>query len=133
MAENMVETRIEETAVIRPGEGQSRASRQHSGGHGVIAAVLITLLLGGIAVHVLRASHAVAPTISQVIPSTRMQFVENNTTNLPNAVTAVMGQRATSDEQRWLDVNTTWLPAGMGAAPTVLTSSQRWFLEVNTT
>jgi hypothetical protein len=38
-----------------------------------------------------------------------------------------------NDQQRYFEVNTAWLPAGTDAAAPALTSSQRWFLEVNTT
>jgi hypothetical protein len=61
-----------------------------------------------------------------------MKFIENNTTNLPNAVTADIRPVVTSEEQRFLDVNTTWLPGVTNAAP-AMTSGEQRFLDVNTT
>jgi hypothetical protein len=121
--------RIEETAVIGTGK---RASGQRIGVSGVIAAVLLTLLLGGIAMRELRTTHVAVPSGSQVVPSARMKFLENNTTNLPNAVTEEIRPVITAEEQKFLDENTVWLPSVTDAAP-ASTTAQRWFLDVNTT
>jgi hypothetical protein len=130
MAANTVEMQVEQAAVI--GAGRQQSSRKRLGGYGVIAAVLITLLLGIVAIYTLRTSHSAAPTIPHVVPSAQTKFVENNTTNLPNAVTALVRPALTSGEQRALDVNTAWLPTSVDAAP-AMSTSQRRFLEVNTT
>jgi hypothetical protein len=130
MAANTVETQVEQAAVI--GTGRQVSSGKRLGGFGAIAAVLITLLLGIVAIYTLRTSHSAAPTIPHVVPSAQTKFVENNTTNLPNAVTAEVRPALTSGEQRALDVNTTWWPTSVDAVPAMSTSQQR-FLEVNTT
>src|SRR5262249_13849261 len=114
MAEDMVGTRIEETAVR--GIGQRRASGRRIGGSGVIAAALIALFLCGIAKYELRTLHPTQPAIPQIVSSTRMRFLENNTTNLPNAVAAEVRPVVTSEEQKFLDLNTIWLPGVVDAA-----------------
>src|SRR5262249_39470922 len=62
---------------------------------------------------------------------TRMKFLENNTTNLPNAVTADIRPVVTGAEQRFLDLNTVWLP-GVADATAPITSSEQRYLDVNT-
>ena len=47
----------------------------------------------------------------EVVTQTRQQFVDNNTTNLPNAVAAETRPVVTSAQQRFLDENMAWLPA----------------------
>src|SRR5438067_1455693 len=132
MAENVAGMRVEETMVVgtdarrRPGRGR------RVGAYALLAAILAAMLIGGAAVHDRQASHPTARAIPRITTSAETRFVESNTIDLPNAVTAEVRPVVTSSRQQYLDVNTAWLPtAAAELAPTTMTSSERRFLEVN--
>ncbi len=55
--------------------------------------------------------------LPDVVSQTQWRFVENNTMNLPDAVTAESRPIVTSQQQKFLDVNTVMLPTGQGIGP----------------
>jgi hypothetical protein len=133
MATNMTGMRVEETTVAGAAARPGGANGRVIGVSGLMAAILIALLIAGVAAHDRRASHPAGPAIPRAATSQQTRFLENNTTNLPNAVTADPRPIVTSARQKFLDVNTTWLPGvNSAAAPSVMSSSQRRLLEVNT-
>src|SRR5262249_38503948 len=57
------------------------------------------------------ASHQAVPISAHVITTTRTTFLEHNTTDLPNAVSSESRPSITTSQQRrFLEVNTDWLP-----------------------
>lgn len=131
MAENVAEMRAEGTMVAGTEERRGQGRGQRFGVYGLIAAVIVATVIGGAAVHNRGGSHPATPAISR-ITSAEMKFLENNTTNLPNAITAEVRPVVTSGQQRYFDVNTAWLPTTTDAASSAMTIGQRRFLEVNT-
>ena len=91
MAANMTGMRVEGTMVVgtgaRRGRGHGRRDRGGWFGRGGPH----RLLVGGVALHDRGASHPAAPAIPRVDTRAETRFLENNTTNLPNAVTANVG------------------------------------------
>jgi hypothetical protein len=133
MATNMTGMRVEGTTVVGTGAKRSQGRVPRIGAVGVIAATLALLLVGSVVLHDRATSHAAVSAIPRAVTSQQARFLENNTTNLPNAVTADPRPIVTSARQKFLDVNTTWLPGvNSAAAPSVMSSSQRRLLEVNT-
>ncbi|MDQ6833638.1 MAG: hypothetical protein M3008_09575 [Chloroflexota bacterium] len=134
MAENVTEMRVEGTMIVDAGTERNRARMPQTGVYGLVTALLVALLIGGVVVRDQRATHPATPAISRVVTSEQTRFLENNTTNLPNAVTADIRPVVTSAQQKYLDVNTTWMPdsAATDVALSAMTSSQQRFLEVNT-
>ncbi len=133
MAENGAGMRVEGTMVIGAETTRNKTNMPQTGRYGLVAALLVALLIAGVAAHDRRASHPAAPAITRAVTSEQARFLENNTTNLPNAVTADSRPVVTSEQQKFLDVNGAWLPAvAADVAPLAMTSSQRRFLEVNT-
>ncbi len=55
--------------------------------------------------------------LPEALTQTQRRFVENNTMNLPDAVTAESRPIVTSQQQKFLDVNTVMLPTGQGIGP----------------
>ncbi len=134
MAANMTGMRAEGTTVAGAAAKRGGAHGRGIGVLGLVTAIAIALLIAGVAAHDRRASHPAAPAIPHAATSQQARFLENNTTNLPNAVTADSRPIVTSVQQKYLDVNTSWLPGAVAAelAPSVMSSSRRRFLEVNT-
>jgi hypothetical protein len=94
--------------------------------YGLIAAALVALLIVGVAMHDRQASPPAAPAIPRTVTIQQAHFLENNTTNLPNAVAPdVRPAVMSSAQQRFLEANTVTLPAGPsspyaeGATPTL--------------
>lgn len=106
MAANMAEMQVEETTVIGAPKRRGRGGEKRLGFYGAIAAALIAVLIVGVTMHDRNTFHPA------VVTRTEQRFLENNTTNLPNAVTAEIYPVVTIEQQKYLDVNTTWLPAG---------------------
>ncbi len=133
MAENVTGLLVEETLVAGVAE-YGRAPRRRIGPYGLAVAILVALLIGGVAMHDRRASNSVAPAIPRTVTIQQARFLENNTTNLPNAVAPDVSPTVVpSVQQRFLDVNTTWLAnAAPDVALAVVSSSQRRLVEVNT-
>lgn len=132
MVANTVDTKVESTSVAGAAAQTGGAPRRWMGTVGVVV-LLIALALGGGATLRQRASHPAVPASTHKASNAQMRFLENNTTNLPNAVSTDNRPIASSTQQRFIDVNTAWLPAAANATPEVMTTSQRRFLEVNTT
>ncbi len=134
MAENMTGIRTEGTMVIAAETERNKTNMPQTGRYGLVAALLVALLIVGAAAHDRRASHPAAPAISRVVTSHQARFLENNTTNLPNAITADSRPVVASEQQKFFDVNGAWLSAvAADVAPSAMSSSQRRLLEVNTT
>lgn len=133
MAEKMTGMLVEGTTVIgtekRIGQGRGR----RNGAYGLLAAMLVIAVIGGAALHDRGASHPAVPAIPRT-SSVERTFLENNTTNLPHAVTAEVRPIITSGQQKYLDVNTTWLPNATAeeASSSTMPGGARRFLEVNT-
>ncbi len=112
MAEHVAEMQIAETAPSGIGAERKRARLPRISGIGVVAAALVVLLIAGVAIHDRRASHAPASVAPQVMTRAQSRLIENNTTNLPNAVAPdVRPTVVTREQQRFLEVNT-MLPTG---------------------
>jgi hypothetical protein len=112
MAENMTGMLAENTMVGEVAGTRSRAHRQRIGAYGLIAAVLVALLIVGVAMHDRQASQPAAPAIPRTI-TTGADTRSFNTTNLPSAVAVESAPVVvTSARQRFLEANTVTLPAG---------------------
>ncbi len=103
------------------------------GAVGAIAATLALLLVGGMVLHNRPASHAAVPAIPRV--ATGAETRQFGATNRPNAVAAESGPIVvTSSQRRFLEANTTTLPGAVApsmTSPTTPRARQR-FWEVNT-
>lgn len=136
MVQQIAEMPVAETMVTRTRAQRGWNPRQWAAIFGVIEAVVAVALIAGVVIHHHGASRPSAPVVSPTLTSQQARFLENNTTNLPNAVTADSRPVvATSAQQRFLEVNTTMLPnsiAADGAAP-VISAGQQRFLDENTT
>jgi hypothetical protein len=126
MAENMTGMLVESTTAGGVAGTRSRPHRQRIGVYGLIAAALVALLIVGVAMHDRQASPPAAPAIPRTVTIQQAHFLENNTTNLPNAVAPdVRPAVMSSAQQRFLEANTVTLPAGPsspyaeGATPTL--------------
>src|SRR5262245_58174178 len=115
MAEHMTGMRVENTMVVGTGAKRGQGRALQIGAVGVIAAALALVLIGSVAMHNRSTSHPAAPVVSQTTTSAQIRFLENNTTNLPNAVIAESRPDVvTSEQQRFIESNTITLPsAGM--------------------
>jgi hypothetical protein len=131
MAEQMSGMLVEERLVVGTGAKHGQGRKQGFGAIGVIAAALALVLIGSVALHYRSASHPATPVIAHAVTSQQTRFLENNTTNLPNAVAAESRPAISTGEQRLLAVNTSWLPNVANAA-VPMTSGEQRFLEVNT-
>jgi hypothetical protein len=133
MAANMTGMRAEGTTVA--GAAAKRGG-VHGRGIGVLilaATILAAVLIAGTAMHDRQAAQPTAPAIPHIATRAETQFLANNTTNLPNAVTESGPVVATSSQQRFLEANTTTLPGAVMAnvlAP--ITAQAQRFWEVNT-
>ncbi len=108
MAENIAGMRAEETMVSGVSTTRSRVRMPRIGGYGLVAAALVALLVAGVAMHDRHAPHASV----SVVPRAESRFIENNTTNLPNAIAPdVRPAVIPSSQRRLLEVNT-MLPTG---------------------
>src|SRR5947209_8343186 len=87
MAENMTGMLVEGTMVVGTEKRFGKGRGQRFGMYGLAAAILVAMLIAGAALHDRWASHPAAPAISRTVTSQQTRFLENNTTNLPNAVT----------------------------------------------
>jgi hypothetical protein len=135
MAANMTGMRVEGTTVVGTGAKRSRGRMPRIGAVGLVAATLALLLVGSVTLHNRSTSHAALPAIPRAVTMQRARFLENNTTNLPNAVAAESGAIAvTSNQQRFLEANTTTLPGAVAASMSspITTQAQQRFWEVNT-
>jgi hypothetical protein len=133
MAENVAGMRVEGAKIVDTGAQRRQGHGQHVGAYALLATILAAILIGGTALHERQASHPTARAIPRVTTSAETRFLESNTIDLPNAVTAEVRPVVTSSQQQYLDVNTAWLPTAVAeAAPATMTSSERRFLEVNT-
>ncbi len=133
MAENVAEMPVEGTTVVGTGARRGRGRGRRNGAYGLVAVALIAVVLGGMAVHSRDTTHRTAPSIPHTVTRAEPQFLANkasNTTNLPNAVSIDVRPIVTSSQQKYLDVNTTWLPTS--AASSVMPGGERRFLDVNT-
>ena len=129
MAENIVEMRVEGTSIAGAGSRRCGSPMQRLAVSGAAAAMLAVALIAGVAMHHRGASSPSAPVISRAVTSQQMRLLENNTTNLPNAVTSdVRPVVIPSAQQRFLEGNT-MLP---DVASSVISMEQRKFLAVNT-
>ncbi len=136
MAENVAELQVDGTMAGRIGAARNRARMPRIGGIGLGAVALVVLLTAGVVIHNRGASRPSAPIVSRAVTSQQARFLENNTTNLPNAVAPeVRPVNVTSAQRRLLEVNTIMLPNSVAAdvASPVVTSAQQRFLDVNTT
>ncbi len=137
MAENIAGMRVDEVIAGRgSGAAGNRMRMPRIGGLRLVAATLVVLLTAGVALHHRGASNPSTPVISRAITGQQARFLENNTTNLPNAVAPdVLPAVVTSAQRRLLEVNTTMLPKSVAADVTspAISMEQRKFLEVNTT
>lgn len=134
MAANVTGMRVEGTSV-------AGAAAKRGGAHGnrigiavLLAAILAAVLIGGTAMHERGASHPALSTIPRTATtSAETRFLEQNTITLPDVVGAESRPAVvTSEEQRLLDANTTWMPAAAVATSPVIPIEQQKFLEVNT-
>ncbi|MGI8690209.1 MAG: hypothetical protein ACR2M3_16655 [Thermomicrobiales bacterium] len=135
MAEHIAGMRAEETMVNGVSTARSRVRMPRIGGYGLVAAALIALLVAGMALHDRHAPHASVSVAPNVVTRAETRLIENNTTNLPNAVAPeIQPSVVTREQQRFLEVNTTMFPNAVAAdaVSPVMTMSQRRFLEVNT-
>jgi predicted lipid-binding transport protein (Tim44 family) len=134
MAVNGAGMRVEGTTVASAAAKHGGAYRRRVGIAGLVAAILIAALITGVAMRDRQASHPTATAIPRAVTSQQARFLENNTTNLPNAVAAESAPVVvTSSQQRFLEANTTTLPdAAAVSATSPITSSQQRFWEVNT-
>lgn len=133
MAANMTGMRVEGTTGA---DAAPKRGGMHGQGIGVLvlaAVILAAVLIAGTAMHDRQAAHLAAPALPQVVPMQRARFLENNTTNLPNAVAENAPVVATSSQQRFLEANTTTLPdAVIANVPAPSTTQAQRFWEVNT-
>jgi hypothetical protein len=130
MAEHVAKMLVEGTMVVGTEKRRGQGHGRRNGAYGLIAAVLVAAVIGGSALHDRGASHPAATAIPRTVTRAQVKFLEDNTTNLPNAVSVDVRPIVTSNGQKYLDVNTTWLP-NVAASP-VMPSGERRFLEVNT-
>jgi hypothetical protein len=118
MAENMAATLVESTTVGGVAGKRGRAHRQRIGAYGLIAAMLVALLIAGVAMHDRRASSPAAPAIPRTVTIQQAHFLENNTITLPSAVEVESAPAVvTSAQQRFLEANTVTLPAAGPSSP----------------
>ena len=106
MAANMTGMRVEGTMVVGTGAKRSQGRMPRIGVAGVIAATLALLLVGSVVLHNRATSHAAVSAIPRAVTSQQARFLENNTTNLPNAIAAESAPAVTSSQQRFWEVNT---------------------------
>jgi hypothetical protein len=135
MATNMTGMRVEGTTVVGTGAKRSRGRMPRIGAVGLVAATLALLLVGSVALHNRSTSPSAIPAIPRAVTMQRARFLENNTTNLPNAIAAESAPVVvTSSHQRFLEANTTTLPGAVAVSMTapITTRAQQRFLEVNT-
>jgi hypothetical protein len=97
----------EQTTII--GTGAERRRRTVSWGASLaVAAIVAAALIGGVALHGRGVSEPIIPAIPQAKSQAQTKLLENNTTNLPNAI--AQGDLPISGSQRrLLEVNTTML------------------------
>jgi hypothetical protein len=129
MAANMTGMRVDGTI------GAGGAHRRRVGISGLVAAILVAVLMTGVAMHNRQVSHPTAPAIPRAVTSQQTRFLENNTITLPNAVAAESAPVVVSSrQQRFLEMNTTTLPDAVPANETspIKTQVQQRFWEVNT-
>ena len=135
MAANMTGMRVEGTMVVGTGARRSQGRMPRIGVVGVIAATLALLLVGGVVLHNRSTSHAAVAAIPRAVAGQQARFLENNTTNLPNAIAAESAPAVvSSSQQRFLEANTTTLPGAVAVSMTspITTRAQQRFWEVNT-
>lgn len=129
MAEKMTEMRVERTMAIGAEARRGRERGRRNGMYGLVAAVLIAVVVGGVALHDRGASHPAAPAIPRVTTRAETQFLANNATNPPSAVTTNVGPDVNRAETRFLENNTTNLPNAVDIVTTSPNSPSVRYLE----
>src|SRR4051794_31160631 len=109
MAANMTGMRTEGTTVAGAAQKRGGVHGRQIGFSGLLAALMVAVLLGGVSMHNRQTAHPAAPTIPRA--ATGAETRQFGRTNLPNVAVAETVPVVASERQNFLDVSSAWLPA----------------------